>query len=61
MNEVLFWLLMTVAPLPAIWLWLRWRERRDARIVADIMEERRRKFGGAIREPGSTKARRIDR
>ena len=59
------WLEITLwsipASLPALALW-RWRARRaQARLAAEAMEYRRKKFGGAIRVPGQRGVQKIDR
>ena len=59
------WLEITLwsipATIPALLVW-RWRVRRaQAKLVADIMAERRARFGGAIKLPGQRDVTRIDR
>lgn len=58
-------LLTTFAPAPG-WLVWRWRVRRareaaEAKIAAEVMDYRRRKFGGAIKVPGQKDAQPIER
>lgn len=49
------------ASIPA-WLIWRWRVRRaQARMIAEMMEYRRTKFGGAIKTPGQRAVKPLDR
>ncbi len=49
------------ASLPALAIW-RWRVRRaQARMIAEMMEYRRQKFGGAIKVPGQNKVQSLER
>jgi len=61
MSDALFWLLMIAGPIPAVWIGRRLRAWRDARLVRNHMAERRARFAGAIRKPGSAKVERIER
>ena len=59
------WLEITLwsipASLPAWALW-RWRVRRaNARVIAEVMEYRRAKFGGAVKVRGVRDIKKIDR
>lgn len=59
------WLEITLWSIPAsipAWLIWRWRvNRAQARMIAEMMEYRRAKFGGAIKLPGERKAKPLDR
>ena len=49
------------ASIPALAIW-RWRVRRaQARMIAEMMEYRRAKFGGAIKVPGQRDPTPLDR
>lgn len=58
------WLEITLwsipASIPAAMLW-RWRvNRARARMIAEMMEYRRAKFGGSIKLPGQKTVTRLD-
>lgn len=49
------------ASLPALIVW-RWRvQRAHRRMVAEMMDYRRAKFGGAVKVRGEREVKRIDR
>lgn len=59
------WWEITLYSIPAgipAWLLWRWRVKRaEAEFVANLMEERRGRFGGSIKLPGQREVTKIDR
>lgn len=56
-----FWLLGSIAPIPAALLWRLWRIRQNRKLVEGIMAYRRERFRGVIREPGSAEVKTIEK
>lgn len=57
----IFWLVNALLPIPIALAW-RWHvSMRNARMVRDMMAERRAKFGGVMRTPGTDKVEIIER
>jgi hypothetical protein len=48
----------TFGPLPLVWAYRRWKAERDARMVRQMMAERRAKFGGFVALPRAKDGRR---
>jgi len=57
----IFLIVTSLAPVPAAIIWRMLQTRRNARMVKDMMAERRAKFAGVIRMPGTDKVQMLNR
>lgn len=58
-QEVVFWSVATSAPVP--FLWRAYVDYRARKIVRELAAWRRARYGGAMRQPASTKIGKLTR